>query len=218
MNNVLFFKMDKKELRSVIEPYFYFTQSIISDDDAANYTLDDVVNCSYNSLQESNNNRPFKRLDNTVELVSSTSSCAIAIGTVVADAFGMIFQLLGVRQSIVRSATRSLLEELGEDVLHGLLAKIHDITNAGSMFEKAKEIWGLVSQIKNAIGLSGILKALKKNFKWYDWILTGATITMQLTAWFATDGAAVIAEIALEGVAVGQLVEDALKVKGACNR
>lgn len=217
MNNVLFINMDKKDLRSVIEPCFYFTQSIVSAEDTSRFTLDDVVNYSYNNLQENNKNRPFKKLDNTVELVSSPLSCVIAIGTVVADVFGLIFQLLGVRQCIIRSATRSLLEELGEDVLRGLRAKIHDIANASSMFDKAKEIWGLVSQIKNAIGLSGILKALKNNFEWYDWILTGTTVVVQLTAWFATDGCAVIAEIALEGVAVGQLVEDAFKVDGACN-
>ncbi|EMP3813942.1 hypothetical protein ROB41_004511 [Escherichia coli] len=133
----LFSTMNREKRRTLLEPYFYFTQTIIPDKDASHFTLDDVVDHVYNDLLYNSKNRPLKKLDNTIELVNSESSC------VVANVFGIIFQLLGIRQSIIRSATRSLLEELGEDVLRGLKAKVHDIAHASTMPEKAKEIWGL---------------------------------------------------------------------------
>lgn len=140
----------------------------------------------------------------------------MAIGTVVADAFGILFQFIGINEEETRAATRALLAELGEDTLRGLSARIHNIANATSIFDKASEIWGLISEVKNAVGFDGIIKALKDSMHWYDWVITGVTVVAQLTIWFASDGVAFIAELALEGAYVAQLVDDSVTVGEVC--
>ncbi|AIP53734.1 Uncharacterised protein [Burkholderia pseudomallei] len=51
---------------------------------------------------------------------------------------------------------------------------------------------------------------------WYDWVITGVTVVAQLTIWFASDGVAFIAELALEGAYVAQLVDDSVTVGEVC--
>ena len=52
---------------------------------------------------------------------------------------------------------------------------------------------------------------------WWDWTKTGLIAVAQITAWFATDGVAFIAEAAMTIMNAEQLIEDAVKAVKACN-
>jgi len=208
-------QLSKDELAKALQPHYDEFVSQLSDFQKSNISFDQVAHEAYRRLQ----NAGVAKIDiSEIEPLNKAGvpPCVLAIGTVVADAFGVFFQLLGINESETRAATRAILEELGQDTIRGLLATVHDIKNADSIVEKAKLIWSLISQVKNAIGLSGIIKALKDSMHWYDWVITGVTAVAQLTAWFATDGLAFIAEVALEGAAIAQMVEDSVNAVNVC--
>ncbi|KVU30239.1 hypothetical protein WL35_06780 [Burkholderia ubonensis] len=211
----LLIHLSKEELAEVLAPHFQEIHDQLSKQQKPQINFDQVVHSAYKRLNYYGK-APFQFREEKSQQKAGLSPCAIAIGTVVGDAFGIVFQFLGINEKETRAATRALLAELGEDTLRGLSAKIHDIANATSIVDKAKEIWGLISEVKNAVGFKGIVKALKDSMHWYDWVITGVTAVAQLTAWFATDGVAFIAELALEGAYVAQLVEDAVNAVDTC--
>lgn len=205
----------KEELAESIRPHFKRIYDQLSEDQKQQINFDQVVHSAYKRLNHYGK-VPFRFREETVQEKAGLSSCIMAIGTVVADAFGILFQFVGINEEETRAATRALLAELGEDTLRGLSARIHNIANATSIFDKASEIWGLISEVKNSVGFDGIIKSLKDSMHWYDWVITGVTVVAQLTIWFASDGVAFIAELALEGAYVAQLVDDAVTVGEVC--
>lgn len=208
--------MSEEKLAATLKPYYDDFYRQLSESQKKNITFEQVVRGAYKRLR-SVSATPLERFDIAPMNTAGQSACILAIGTVVGDAFGMVFQLLGIQASTITATTRALLETLGQDTLRGLMATIHDIANASSALDKAKQIWGLIGQVKNAIGLSGIVNALKGTMSWYQWVITGVTVVAQLTIWFTTDGAAFVAEVALEGVAIAQTVEDSIKSVNACS-
>lgn len=67
----------------------------------------------------------------------------------------------------------------------------------GSAWAKAKALFYLMKDSYSAGILWTVVKALCQNMSWYDWLETAAKVTAMIVAAFATDGAALIAEIAL---------------------
>ncbi|WP_350304605.1 hypothetical protein [Photorhabdus viridis] len=216
-NKEMLYTLSKEELAKALTPYYKDFYDQLSDYQKSNISLDIVVNDAHKRLFL--NNLTHLRIDRELKPIeyAGVSPCILAIGTVVADAFGLVFQFLGINEAETRAATRALLKELGQDTLRGLLATIEDFKNATSLLDKAKIIWSLISEIKNAVGFSGIIKALKDSMHWYDWVITGVTAAAQLTIWFATDGAAFIAELALAGAAIATLGIDAANAVHVCS-
>lgn len=67
----------------------------------------------------------------------------------------------------------------------------------GSKWQKAKAIFQLIKESYSGGILWTIIKALCSNMSWLDWLETSAKVTAMIIAALATDGAALIAEIAL---------------------
>lgn len=203
------------QLAAALKPTFDEFYQQLSPSQQAKITFDQVVHGAFQVLHRE---RQAAYLT-PVPIVekAGVSDCVMAVGMVIADAFGIIFQLLGINEAETRAATRALLEELGQETINGILATIHDFNASSSVLEKARLIWKIISEVKNAVGLSGIIKALKDALSWWDWVITGATIVAQLVAWFATDGAALIAEIALEAVYIAQFTEDVVHAVSTCD-
>ena len=65
------------------------------------------------------------------------------------------------------------------------------------MGKSLKAIFVLVKDSYSAHILWTIIKSLCKEMKWCDWLLTAAKVTAMIIAALATEGAALIAEIAL---------------------
>ncbi|CAB4033609.1 Hypothetical predicted protein, partial [Paramuricea clavata] len=70
--------------------------------------------------------------------------------------------------------------------------------------------------IYNAGGFRAVFKAIKDEMSWWDWIKTGVIAVAQITAWFATDGAAFIAEAALSIMSAESLIEACIKAAQVC--
>lgn len=64
-------------------------------------------------------------------------------------------------------------------------------------YDKAKAIFELLRQTYAASILWTIIKSICSNMAWYDWLETAAKVTAMIVAALATEGAALIAEIAL---------------------
>lgn len=67
----------------------------------------------------------------------------------------------------------------------------------GSKWAKAKALFYLMKDTYSAGLLWNIIKIICSKMHWYDWLLTSAKVSAMLIAAFATDGAALIGEIAL---------------------
>lgn len=218
MDNSFLKNLSREQLATVLKPIYddFYKQLSSSQKDKINF--DQVVQGSFKVLHgESILGSTGAHLTTLAALEKAgMSSCFIAVGMVIADVFAMVFQLAGINEQESRAATRAILEELGQDTIRGIEATIHDFNAASSLKDKATLMWKIISEVYNAVGMSGIIKALKDSMHWYDWIITGVTVVAQLVAWFGTDGAALIAELALEGAYIAQFTEDVIKANTAC--
>ncbi|MCW3609107.1 hypothetical protein [Burkholderia cenocepacia] len=148
----------------------------------------------------------------------ATSPCAMAVYATIGDVVGLVFGLLGVNTTVSKNATRKLLREMNGGNLNGLMSKLNDIAKAGSLYERVKEIIGLMGQIKNAIGGTKLVKAIvgEMNMKPWQWVATCTKMGIQLAAWFASDGLALAAQLALSTFGIAETVEDAAKAVNVC--
>ncbi|MEK9494954.1 hypothetical protein V2H77_00395 [Photorhabdus sp. P32] len=215
-NKEMLYTLSKEDLATALTPYYKDFYDQLSDHQKENISFDMVVNDAYKRLHF-NNSAPT----NTDRILKPTeyagvSQCVLAIGTVVAGAFSLAFKFMGIHESERHSATQVLLKKLGHDAIHELLTIVKDLKNSPSIIDKSKNTWSLISEVKNDIGISGIINSLKESMHWYDWVITGITAIAQLTIWFATDGVAFIAEIALEGPAIATLVLDSVNAVDVC--
>jgi len=148
----------------------------------------------------------------------ATSPCAMAVYATIGDVVGLIFGLLGVSTTVSKNATRKLLQEMNAGKLNGLMSKINDIANAESLYDRAKEVVGFMGQIFNAIGGKALAKKIagEMHLSILQWVKTVARFFAQLVAWFASDGVALIAQVALSVVGVAETVQDAAKAISIC--
>ncbi|CAQ84271.1 MULTISPECIES: hypothetical protein [Photorhabdus] len=211
----------KAQLAEELKPYYDEISQELTETQKKKINFDTFLDDAYNQLQASKTSAlPFA--DETFEQkfesinLAGVSECVVATGVVILDVFGIIGSLVGIRTEIVRSATRSILRELGQSTLHGLQATIRNISKAPNDIEKAREIWALFSQLYNAIGKGTIFKAFKDAMPWYEWLKAGVLMVAQITAWFASGGLAFVATVALMTVSIVQLVQDCLKAIDTC--
>ena len=147
----------------------------------------------------------------------SVSPCVEACLVVTLDVILFVFGLVGLHVSNQERLTRALLREMGEDTLRGLARAIHNFSTADGALAKAKALFTLMGQIYNAGGFKAAIKVIKDEMTTWEWIKTGVIAVAQITAWFATDGIAFIAEAALSIMSAVQLIEDAVKAGNACS-
>ena len=151
------------------------------------------------------------------EISPGLTPCQEACGVVTVDAVMFAFGLVGLRVSNEERISRAIIRELGGETLRGFARTIHEFSEADGAVNKAKALFKLLGQIYNAGGFKAAFKVLKDEMNWWDWTKTGIIAVAQITAWFATDGAAFVAEAALSIMSAEQLIEDAAKAVKACN-
>ena len=154
--------------------------------------------------------------DLKADLSHELTPCIQAIAVFIADVVFFLLGLVGLHVSNQERITRALLRELGEDTLRGFLRLIHEFNSASGAVEKAKALFSIFSGIYKAGGFSAVFKVIKDEMTWWEWLKTGVIAAAQITAWFATDGAAFIAEVALNIMSAEQLIEDGIKVGKCC--
>ena len=143
--------------------------------------------------------------------------CQEACGVVIVDVVMFAFGLIGLHVSNEERISRELIRELGGETLRGFARAIREFSEADGAMNKARALFTLMGQIKKAGGFSAVFKVVKNEMTWWDWTKTGLIAVAQITAWFATDGVAFIAEAAMTIMNAEQLIEDALKAVKACN-
>ena len=146
-------------------------------------------------------------------------SCPYAIGVVIADCIFMVLGFVGLHATNSRAIARAAAKEIGKEVAKNLpkwLKLINALTGAGSAAAKAKAIFHIVSAAYSAGMFRGILSSIESSMKWWDWIITGVAAVLQIAALVLTDGAAFIAEVALNATAIAYVVSDSVKACQAC--
>lgn len=152
-----------------------------------------------------------------VESAAPLSPCLEAILMFVVDAVFFVLGLLGLHVSNQERIARALFRELGVDTLRGLQRAIHNFNEAEGATKKAKALFAILGGIYKAGGFGAVFKVLKDEMSWWEWVKTGVVAVAQLTAWFATDGAAFIAEAVLSIMSATTLIEAGIKVDKACS-
>eukprot|EP01105_Mastigella_eilhardi_P028508 TRINITY_DN946_c0_g1_i1.p1 TRINITY_DN946_c0_g1~~TRINITY_DN946_c0_g1_i1.p1 ORF type:complete len:564 (+),score=134.81 TRINITY_DN946_c0_g1_i1:629-2320(+) len=169
---------------------------------------------SNSSLEEVLNFFPFLRKVDPLLLDAIVKTIWVVI-----DFVCCFFTIAGLRQSVAERATWRLLRELGETGLTGFAHDVYRIVQAWSglgVMDKARTVWKVIGGFKNVIGGIGkIIGAIAAEMKWYDYILSGVTVVAQLVAWFATEGLAFVAELALAAVFFVQTTIDVVAAVAA---
>lgn len=220
MNDQSFLKtLSQEQLADRLKPIYDDLYEQLSSSQQDKINFNQVLHASYKLLHGQNllGSTGYHLTPLAVVEKAGVSPCTLAVGMVVADVLAIVFQLAGINEEESRAAARAVLEELGQDTIRGIEATIHDFKAAESAKDKAKLMWKILSEIYNSVGIKGITKALKKSMHWYDYIISATTIIAQLAAWFGTDGLALIAELALEGVYIAQFTEDVVSANSACS-
>ncbi len=124
--------------------------------------------------------------------------------SIVVEAVMLVLSAVGISPS----SSSKAVEEATEDVAQALknsskfekamesFVKAWDSAGS-SAYQKAKAIFFLIKDTYAAGLLWTVIKALCSNMAWYEWLETAAKVTAMVIAALATDGAALIAEIAL---------------------
>ena len=123
--------------------------------------------------------------------------------SILVEAILLVMNAVGISLSVSESTMEATVEETARAIenspaLQRAIAEfISSWHAAGSALEKAKAIFVLLKDSYAAGILWTIIKSLCREMKWYDWLETAAKVTAMIIAALATEGAALIAKIAL---------------------
>ena len=144
---------------------------------------------------------PGKELK-TVANIESASILQEA--SILVEAILLVMSAVGIEVSPSESTMQATVEDTVNAIerssaLQRAIAKFISSWDAagGNALNKAKAIFFLLKESYAAGILWTIIKSLCKEMKWYDWLETSAKVTAMIIAALATDGAALIAKIAL---------------------
>lgn len=144
------------------------------------------------------------------------TKCEEAGFVVLLDVIMLALSVLGLKTAYNQTVNRAVLRELGPDTLRGLMANIHNLRNATSTLERAKEMFSLLGAIYNAGMLRAVVKHFFDGMSWFEWMKTGIIALAQFIAWFATDGAAFVAEMVIVLASAVSLGQDIAKMAECC--
>lgn len=144
---------------------------------------------------------PGKELK-TVANIESASILQEA--SILVEAILLVMSAVGLEVSPSESTMQATVEDTVNAIerssaLQRAIAKFISSWDAagGNALNKAKAIFVLLKESYAAGILWTVIKSLCKEMKWYDWLETSAKVTAMIIAALATDGAALIAKIAL---------------------
>ncbi|PFX16908.1 hypothetical protein AWC38_SpisGene18781 [Stylophora pistillata] len=127
----------------------------------------------------------------------------IQYASIVVDAVMLVMQAAGIEVSVSGSTMKETVEDTAKAIekSSAFQQAIQKIVSswkaAGGVTEKSEAIFFLLKDTYAAGLLWNIIKSLCREMKWYDWLETTAKVSAMVVAALVTDGAALIAEIAL---------------------
>lgn len=136
--------------------------------------------------------------------------------SIVEEAVLLVVSAIGVDISPSAKTTEEAAEEVAEVMKNSsqfqaaVEAFVEEWDKAGgSAYKKAMALFKLIKATKAAGLFWTVIKSLCSHMKWYDWLEISAKVTAMIVAALATDGAALIAKIALVAL---QAVDFAKKI------
>ena len=148
--------------------------------------------------------------------IEGLTNCQVAIAAVVVEAIFFVLTLMGIfircRQELLRYVRR-----LPPSTLNGFQQYIRAISQAQSVFDKAKAVAAFVGSIYKAGGFKLLYRAIRDvtTDPWEAYLI-GLQIAAQITFWLATGMVKFIAEIVAAGVALGLLVKHCVEANHVC--
>ncbi|ABC32352.1 conserved hypothetical protein [Hahella chejuensis KCTC 2396] len=145
------------------------------------------------------------------------SSCVNAIGVSVVRFALFASSLAGLPAKFSNDEINAVVYKLSQSSLPaGLQAAIIRYHNQVGAYDKAKAALNVLSQINNASLIYPIFQAYKGKMVFGDWIKAFVTLSLQLTAWIASDGTAFIAEAGFVIMSADALAESSADVYHYC--
>ena len=129
------------------------------------------------------------------------------------DTFSILIGLCGIGYGIAKPAATELVNGIPKI---GLEKLVEAFKTAKSTWDYCLAIAKVGGTMWNYFSMSALLKALKDNMHWYDWIIASVTLVGTILAMCATDGLALAGEIALNAAGIAQLTEDVIAMRSAC--
>ena len=124
--------------------------------------------------------------------------------SIVVEAVLLVMSAVGISVSPGESVIEDTVEDVAQAIqnsskLEKAIEQFITAWNAagGNAVQKAKALFYLIKDTYAARILWTVIKSLCSNMAWYDWLQTAAKVSAMIIAALATDGAALIAEIAL---------------------
>lgn len=156
--------------------------------------------------------------ESMAEIAAIEDTCPYAIGIVIVDCIFMILGFVGLRAANSKRVAEKAAKEAGEVVAKNLPKWIELLIAIiiADTKSKAKAIFAIMSAIWTAGMFRGILAEIKASMRWWDWVITGVAAVAQMTAMFATGGAAFFAKVALSATDIAYLVNDSVKAVQIC--
>jgi len=124
--------------------------------------------------------------------------------SILVEAVLLVMQAVGIKVAVSEYTMRATVRDTAEAIQRSpqLQRAIEEFITSwraagGNAAAKAKAIFILIKDSYAAGILWTIIKSLCKEMKWYDWLETAAKVAAMIIAALATEGAALIAKIAL---------------------
>ena len=170
-------------------------------------------------VQRLQNVQAVAKLSTELETAAAlgVSDCVLNIGYVVFDVICLAIGGVGLRGSMSASTARALGEAV-EPVIPKIVEICAKISRDGaSFYDQAKGVFQILSTIWSGGMLGAVVGAFVGSLTWYNALLYGVTALGTIVAALATDGAALIAEVAVELATFGFLVVDSVNAATTCS-
>ncbi|NCD70263.1 CVNH domain-containing protein [Mucilaginibacter agri] len=141
--------------------------------------------------------------------------CEFAVGKAMVSAGFFVLSMVGINGSAHERVVYSFLQEF-RPVADKFMRLFNSFDAAVGFYEKAKVFFKIAGGLYKASCLKMLIKTWAEEANWFDWASTAAIAIAQFTVWFATEGIAFIAEVALLLASAGFLIADIVKAVNVC--
>jgi hypothetical protein len=136
------------------------------------------------------------------------SKCTTAVIRCGIDVTLLAFSIAGLRTANTRRLIDSAIRAVDGTPLQGIRHLIFQYDAALGAWEKAKVAFKIFGGFYNAGGCRAVLRRLRDEMSWWDWIVTALIMAAQLIAFVLSDGIVFVAEVALIILGFANLAED----------
>ncbi len=123
-------------------------------------------------------------------------ACAAATFALIFDAISLILSLVGLYGLGKAWRDRRYYWNFSPYV-RGWSRALKDLMDSPNARAAAKNLLNLINQLYNTFMIREVWAQLKKEMSWWRWVTAGIIALAQIVAWFATETAALVAEVVL---------------------